>query len=135
MSTATTPDRPSFDPPGPGTWILDSVHVPRPFSRYQAEIHTPNLAEGFRGCARRYGLLLDTLDWRFVNGHAYFPVPPAPETEIPARFQAAVTADAGGQRTQGTSTESSSGASRATTYSAASVSEGFSSRCVSRGGT
>ena len=89
MSTATTPDRLTFDPPGPGTWILDSVHVPRPFSRFQTEIHPPNLAEGFRECARRYGLLLDTLDWRFVNGFAYFAVPPAPETEIPARFQAA----------------------------------------------
>ena len=42
---------------------------------------------------------------------------------------------AGAQRAQGTSTESSCGASRATTYSAASVSDGFSSRCVSRGGT
>jgi pyruvate,water dikinase len=89
MSTATTPDRLTFDPPGPGTWILDSVHVPRPFSRFQTEIHPPNLAEGFRECARRYGLLLDTLDWRFVNGFAYFAVPPAAETEIPARFQAA----------------------------------------------
>ena len=89
MSTATTPDRLTLDPPGPGTWILDSVHVPRPFSRFQTEIHPPNLAEGFRECARRYGLLLDTLDWRFVNGFAYFAVPPAPETEIPARFQAA----------------------------------------------
>lgn len=89
MNTATTPDRLTFDPPGPGTWILDSVHVPRPFSRFQTEIHPPNLAKGFRECARRYGLLLDTLDWRFVNGFAYFAVSPAPETEIPARFQAA----------------------------------------------
>ena len=40
-----------------------------------------------------------------------------------------------GYRAQGTSTESSCGASRATTYSAASDSDGFSSRCVSRGGT
>ena len=42
---------------------------------------------------------------------------------------------AGAQPAQGTSTESSCGASRATTYSAACVSDGFSSRCVSRGGT
>ena len=36
---------------------------------------------------------------------------------------------------QGTSTESSVGESRATTYSAASSSERFSTTCVSRGGT
>lgn len=78
-----------FNPPGPGSWLLDSVHVPRPWSRFQAEIHPPNLAEGFREGARRYGLLIDTLDWRLVNGFAYFTVPPAPEAEIPERFATA----------------------------------------------
>jgi pyruvate,water dikinase len=89
MSTTATLDQLSFEPPGPGSWSLDNVHVPRPWSRFQAEIHPPNLAEGFRESARRYGLLFDTLDWRIVNGFAYFAVPPAPEEEIPARFQAA----------------------------------------------
>ena len=89
MHTADTLDRLTFEPPGPGSWLLDSVHVPRPWSRFQAEIHPPNLAEGFRESARRYGLLFDTLDWRIVNGFAYFSVPPAPDAEIPVRFQAA----------------------------------------------
>ncbi|HUG64375.1 MAG TPA: PEP-utilizing enzyme [Gaiellaceae bacterium] len=89
MSTAATFDQVTFDPPGPGSWILDNVHVPRPWSRFQSEIHPPNLAAGFRESARRYGLLLDTLDWRLVNGFAYFAVPPAPEAEVPVRFQAA----------------------------------------------
>ncbi len=89
MSTAATFDQLTFDPPGPGSWLIDAVHVPRPWSRFQAEIHPPNLAEGFRESARRYGLLLDTLDWRIVHGFAYFAVPPAPEAEVPARFQAA----------------------------------------------
>ena len=89
MSTAATFDQLTFDPPGPGSWLLDGVHVPRPWSRFQAEIHPPNLAEGFRESARRYGLLFDTLDWRIVNGFAYFSVPPAPEAEVPARFRAA----------------------------------------------
>jgi pyruvate,water dikinase len=80
---------PTFDPPGPGSWLLDAVHVPRPWSRFQAEIHPPNLAIGFREGARRYGLLIDTLEWRLVNGLAYFTVVPAPESEIPARFAAA----------------------------------------------
>jgi rifampicin phosphotransferase len=84
MTTAAT-----FEPPGPGSWVLDAVHVPRPWSRFQTEIHPPNLAVGFRDGARRYGLLIDTLDWRMVNGFAYFSVPPAPESELPERFAAA----------------------------------------------
>ncbi|MEZ5100980.1 MAG: PEP-utilizing enzyme [Thermoleophilia bacterium] len=88
MSTAPT----AFDPPGPGTWLQDGVHVPRPWSRYQAEIHPPNLAAGFREGARRYGLLLDTLDYRMVHGLAYFAVAPPPEAEIPAIIAAGATA-------------------------------------------
>ena len=61
----------------------DRSHVSR------SEIHPPNLQEGFRECARRYGLLIDTLDWRFVNGFAYFTVPAGPGEEVPARFGAA----------------------------------------------
>ena len=79
----------TFDPPGPGSWVVDAVHAPRPFSRFQAEIHPPNLQAGFRESARRYGLLIDTLDWRIVNGFTYFTVAPAPAEEVPARFRAA----------------------------------------------
>jgi rifampicin phosphotransferase len=89
MSTSSVFGQMTFDPPGPGSWVLDSVHVPRPFSRFQAEIHPPNLAEGFRESARRYGLLFDTLDWRMVNGFAYFAVAPLTEPDPTARFQAA----------------------------------------------
>ena len=88
MTSPSQLDPTTFEPPGPGSWILDRVHVSRPFSRFQAEIHPPNLHEGFREGARRYGLLIDTLDWRFVNGFAYFTVPPAPAEEVPARFGA-----------------------------------------------
>jgi phosphohistidine swiveling domain-containing protein len=88
-----SPDAPlahtAFDPPEPGTWLLDSVHAPRPFSRFQQEIHPPNLEAGFRECAGRYGLLIDTLNYRFVNGFAYFAVAPAPEAELAERFLAA----------------------------------------------
>ncbi len=89
MPDDTRLDPISFEPPGPGSWIVDAVHAPRPFSRFQSEIHPLNLQAGFRESARRYGLLVDTLDWRFVNGFAYFTVPPAPAEEIPARFGAA----------------------------------------------
>lgn len=89
MSTETRLDQMTFDPPGPGSWSLDSVHVPRPFSRFQAEILPPNLAAGFRESTRRYGLLFDTLDWRMVNGLAYFAPSPVADAEVPARFRAA----------------------------------------------
>lgn len=95
MHAVSSPGQIELQAPGPGTWILDKVHVPRPFSRFQSEIHPPNLAAGFRMGARRYGLLIDTLDWRMVNGFAYFAVPPAPQAEIPERFQAAEDAIAG----------------------------------------
>ncbi|MBJ3764526.1 hypothetical protein ILP92_17460 [Maribius pontilimi] len=78
-----------FHPPGPGAWSIDAAHFPRPVSRFQAEIHPKGIADGFLECARRYGLLIDGLDFRFVNGFAYSSVIPAPEDEIPARFEAA----------------------------------------------
>ena len=60
-----------FDPPGPGSWQIDRTHAPRPWARFQTEIHPEQLARGFRETGRRYGLLLDYLDFQFVNGFAY----------------------------------------------------------------
>src|SRR4051812_41446616 len=92
MTEASKLDPTTFEPPGPGSWVIDAVHVSRPFSRFQAEIHPPNLREGFRETARRYGLLIDTLDFRTVNGFAYFVVAPVPAEEVPARFRTAEAA-------------------------------------------
>ena len=89
MSIDVAPDQLSFDPPGPGFWTFDGAHVPRPLSRYQAEIHPPCVVDGMRESLGRYGLLVDTVQYRMVNGFAYFTVLPAPEAEIPARFQTA----------------------------------------------
>ena len=90
MLTMETIDQLTFEPPGPGPWVLDAVHAPRPFSRFQCEIHPPSLAEGFRETGRRYGLLLDYLDWQLVHGFAYFcPRPVTEEADLPARFEAA----------------------------------------------
>ncbi|WP_108446718.1 PEP-utilizing enzyme [Halomonas denitrificans] len=85
-----TPSAPTaFEAPGPGTWSVDAAHFPRPVSHFQAEIHPPGITSGFLECARRYGLLIDTLDFRFVNGFAYSSPVPAAEADIPARFTAA----------------------------------------------
>ncbi|MDU8913821.1 PEP-utilizing enzyme [Aestuariicoccus sp. MJ-SS9] len=89
MNTSASPTPVEFAAPGPGSWSIDTAHFPRPVSHFQAEIHPQGITEGFTDCAPRYGLLIDTLDFRFINGFGYSTVVPAPETEIPARFKAA----------------------------------------------
>ncbi len=82
----------TFDPPGPGSWEIDTVHVPRPWSRFQCEIHSANLPIGFRESMRRYGLLIDTLRFESVHGFIYTSPVPATRDEMPARFAAAAQA-------------------------------------------
>lgn len=82
----------SFAPPGPGSWQIDTVHMARPWTRFQCEIHAANLPIGFRDMARRYGLLIDTLRFESVHGFIYTQVAPAPREEVPARFAAAAEA-------------------------------------------
>jgi pyruvate,water dikinase len=60
-----------FEPPGPGSWELDAVHFPRPVTRYWMETQPEPFARGFRETAEFYGLLLDTLEFGYVNGFAY----------------------------------------------------------------
>ncbi|MBL8701481.1 MAG: hypothetical protein JNK67_24090, partial [Alphaproteobacteria bacterium] len=82
----------TFEAPGPGSWQLDTVHVPRPWSRFQCEVHSANLPIGFRSCARRYGWLMDTLRFESVHGFIYASPAPPPADEMPARFAAAAQA-------------------------------------------
>ena len=78
-----------FEAPGPGPWELDAVHFPRPVTRYWSEMHPAALKRGFREFTSFYGMLLDTLDYAYVNGFAYHaPRPVAPE-QAPERFQRA----------------------------------------------
>lgn len=78
-----------FDPPGPGTWEQDPVHLPRPMTRYWQETHPPAFKKGTNDFARFYGLLIDGLQSGYVNGFGYNQVVPAPEAEIPTRFKRA----------------------------------------------
>ena len=78
-----------FDPPGPGAWSIDDVHFPRPVTRYWAEIHPEPFARGFSEFTRFYGMLIEGLEYRYVNGFAYSSMRPAPEEEIPERFERA----------------------------------------------
>ena len=88
MSTEVTTEL-RFDPPGPGFWEQDAVHLPRPVTRYWAEMHPEPFRRGFQELASFYGMLIDTLDYRYLNGFAYKTVVPVPDSEVPARFQRA----------------------------------------------
>lgn len=78
-----------FEPPGPGGWNLDPVHFPRPVTRYWAQTHPAAFKRGTSDFARFYGMLIDGLQTAYVNGFAYNQIGPAPEEEIPQRFQRA----------------------------------------------
>lgn len=62
---------PTFAPPGPGAWELDSTHLTRPLTRYMAELFPPAFSRGFAEGARSYGLMLDRLEMQVVNGFSY----------------------------------------------------------------
>jgi pyruvate,water dikinase len=77
---------PAFEPPGPGSWALDSVHFPRPLTRYFQATHPAQFRRGTQAFARFYGLLIDGLQVACVNGFGYFQVLPVSESELPERL-------------------------------------------------
>ncbi len=87
--TDTTTGGQQFEPAGPGSWNRDPVHFPRPVTSYWGEMHPEPFKRGTNNFARYYGLLIDGLQTSYVNGFAYNQVRPAPDAEIPARFQRA----------------------------------------------
>jgi pyruvate,water dikinase len=89
LTSVESPIELRFDPPGPGTWELDPVHFPRPVTRYWTEIHPEPFRRGFSEFTRYYGILLDHLDYRYVNGFPYKSAVPVAEEEVPQRFQRA----------------------------------------------
>lgn len=89
MAGSETTTELRFEPPSPGAWALDPVHFPRPVTRYWTETHPEAFKRGTNDFARYYGMLIDGLEMAYVNGFAYNTVRPAPEAEIPQRFQRA----------------------------------------------
>ena len=89
MTTARKETDLRFEPPDSGTWELDPVHFPRPATRYWTEIHPEPFQRGTHEFAELYGLLIDGLKMAYLNGFAYKAVKPAPESEVPKRFQRA----------------------------------------------
>ena len=75
-----------FEPPGPGSWMLDPVHFPRPVTTYWAETHPEPFARGTADFARFFGLLIGGLHTSYVNGFCFNQMQPPPEEEIPQRI-------------------------------------------------
>ena len=78
-----------LEPPGPGPWKQDPVHFPRPLTRYFQETHPPAFRRGTNDFARYYGMIIDGLQMGYVQGFGYNQVLPAPEAELPERFERA----------------------------------------------
>ncbi len=89
MADSTDPARLTFDPPGPGSWRLDAVHVPRPWSRFHGEVFGPNVSLGAGESARRYGSVSGRGRFALVNGFGYGSGSPLDPAELPARIAAA----------------------------------------------
>ena len=89
MSSVETAGQLRFDSPGPGSWELDVVHFPRPVTRYWSETHPEPFKRGFSEFTRFYGMLIGTLDYRYVNGFCYRAIVPVAESEVPERFRRA----------------------------------------------
>lgn len=85
----TTTAKSQIEPPGPGPWEQDAVHFPRAMTRYFQDTHPAPFKKGTNDFARFYGLLIDGLQMAYVNGFGYNQVVPAPDAEIPQRFQRA----------------------------------------------
>lgn len=60
----------TFEPPGPGTWIREPNHVPRPLSRYFQSFYPDEFERGFNEGAKLYGLPVD-LKAGLVHGYWY----------------------------------------------------------------
>jgi rifampicin phosphotransferase len=78
-----------FESPGPGTWELDTVHFPRPATRYWAEMHPEPFQRGVAEFCRYYGMMLGSMQMAYVNGFAYRALMPVGDDEVPERFQRA----------------------------------------------
>ena len=78
-----------FEPPAAGAWEIDAVHFPRSVTRYWAEMHPEPFTRGFREFTSFYGMMIDGLDYAYINGFCYKKVAPVAESEVPARFKRA----------------------------------------------
>jgi phosphohistidine swiveling domain-containing protein len=89
MTSGQTATELHLEPPGPGTWLQDPVHFPRPVTRYWAQMHPEPFKRGFSEFTRYFGMLLDTMEPQYPGGFAYSQRTIVSEDQIPERFQRA----------------------------------------------
>jgi hypothetical protein len=82
MTASDTTPALHLEAPGPGPWTQDGVHFPRP-------MNPAAFKAGTNEFARFYGMLIDGLQIAYVQGFGYNQLVPAPEGEVPERFQRA----------------------------------------------
>ena len=85
MRVARTSAEPVYDPPGPGSWTIDTVHFPRPVTRYFGETHPEPFARGYREYCAYYGSMLGDIEIAYVNGLSYARRSPVAPDEVPRR--------------------------------------------------
>jgi len=95
MTSAQEAGSLTFEAPGPGSYKQDPVHFPRPLTRYWTEVHPAAFARGTADFASFYGMPMGGLAMAYVNGFGFLTQLPAPEEEIPQRFQRAAEVMAG----------------------------------------
>lgn len=65
-----------WTPPGPGPWQQDRAHFPAAATPLVQEMYPDGFARGFADTFKPWGVVLDTIQQRFVNGFPYVqPVP------------------------------------------------------------
>ncbi|NEK57686.1 hypothetical protein GCU56_07350 [Geodermatophilus sabuli] len=70
-TAAPTRPRPRWSAPGPGSWVLDSSHVPRPLCHFTAAVYPDAFMRGLRESHERYGSLIESNDVALVGGFLY----------------------------------------------------------------
>lgn len=72
-----------FDPPGPGPWNVERVHITRPVTGFGAALVPGAIEEGFRESMVRYGGLIDSMEFGIVNRVPYQRVLPVGRKDGP----------------------------------------------------
>ncbi|MGY1770474.1 PEP-utilizing enzyme [Blastococcus sp. SYSU D00813] len=75
-AAAPAAEAPRWTAPGPGTWLLDGSHVPRPLCRFTAAAMMDSFRVGLREGAARYGTLLEGLEPADLDGFMYIQMRP-----------------------------------------------------------
>src|SRR5829696_8896804 len=99
----------TFAPPGPGVWLLETTHWTRPVTRFHAELFPEAFGRDFGESLRRYGSLLEYLEFAFVNA---FPIT-AHARSAPPRTRSVIRRRRFGRRWPGATRRCGSGCGRA----------------------